>query len=318
MAKGDWNLADIPDQTGKLAVVTGATGGLGYETALGLAQAGASVVLAGRNGDKGRQAIGRIRSLHPDALARFEELDLAELASIAAFADRLLAQGKAIDILVNNAGVMTPPTRKTTKDGFELQFGTNHLGHFALTGRLLPLLAGGRGTRVVNVASLMHRVGKMQFEDLQWEKSYSPEGGYGQSKLANMLFTFELQRRSDAGGWGLMSNAAHPGISRTDLIANQVGTESFRAKMSTRMVGLLGQSAADGALPTLYAATSPEARGGGYYGPDGMLEMKGAVAPAVISKRARDVSAAQRLWAVSEELTGVRWEIARVAAVGKQ
>jgi NAD(P)-dependent dehydrogenase (short-subunit alcohol dehydrogenase family) len=318
MAKGGWNLADIPNQTGKLAVVTGATGGLGYETALELARAGASVVLAGRNGDKGQQAIGRIRSLHPDALVRFEELDLAELASIAAFADRLLAQGKPIDMLVNNAGVMTPPQRKTTRDGFELQFGTNHLGHFALTGRLLPLLAGGRGARVVNVASLMHRVGKMRFDDLQWEKSYSPEGGYGQSKLANMLFTFELQRRSDAGGWGLMSNAAHPGISRTDLIANQVGTESFRGKMSTRMVGLMGQSAADGALPTLFAATSPEARGGGYYGPDGMLEMKGAVAPAVISKRARDVSAAQRLWVVSEELTGVRWEIAKVAAVGKR
>jgi NAD(P)-dependent dehydrogenase (short-subunit alcohol dehydrogenase family) len=315
VAKGGWNLADISDLTGKLAVVTGATGGLGYETALGLAQAGASVVLAGRNGDKGRQAIGRIRSLYPDALVRFEEVDLAELRSIAAFADRLLAQGKAIDILVNNAGVMTPPQRKTTKDGFELQFGTNHLGHFALTGRLLPLLAGGRGPRVVNVASLMHRVGKMRFDDLQWEKSYSPEGGYGQSKLANMLFTFELQRRSDAGGWGLMSNAAHPGASRTDLIANQMGT-SFRAKVATRMVGLIGQSAADGALPTLYAATSPEARSGGYYGPDGMLEIKGAVAPAVISKRARDVSAAQRLWVVSEELTGVRWEIPRATVAG--
>jgi NAD(P)-dependent dehydrogenase (short-subunit alcohol dehydrogenase family) len=307
-AKQDWGLADIPTQTGKLAIVTGATGGLGYETALGLAAAGAEVILAGRNADKGSEALGRIRSHVPRAKVRFELIDLASLASIKAFADHLLAEGRPIDILVNNAGVMAPPKRKTTADGFELQFGTNHLGHFALTGRLLPLLRASRAPRVVTVSSLMHRMGAdIHFDDLQWEHSYSPNGAYAQSKLANLLFALELQRRSDTNGWRLLSNAAHPGGSSTDLISNGIGNNSLAGKISAQLVHLLGQSAAAGALPILFAATALQARPGGYYGPDGFFEMRGAVAPAKISARANDANLARRLWQVSEELTGVQW-----------
>jgi NAD(P)-dependent dehydrogenase (short-subunit alcohol dehydrogenase family) len=306
--KHDWGVEDMPDQAGKLAIVTGAAGGLGYETALGLAQAGAEVILAGRNDAKGAEAIRRILVLAPEAKARFENVDLASLASVAAFADRLLADGRPIDILVNNAGVMAPPKRKITEDGFELQFGTNHLSHFALTGRLLPLLLRGRRPRVVTVSSLMHRMGAdIHFDDLQWTRAYKPNAAYAQSKLANLLFTLELQRRSDAAGWGLMSNAAHPGGSSTDLIANGVGASSLAGKISARVVRIIGQSAADGALPTLYAAASPEAKDAGYYGPDGMFEMKGAVAPAFVSAKAKDIALARRLWEVSEELTHVAW-----------
>jgi NAD(P)-dependent dehydrogenase (short-subunit alcohol dehydrogenase family) len=304
----DWGVQDIPRQTGKFAIVTGATGGLGYETALGLAQAGAEVILAGRNDAKGADAIRRILAEFPAAKVRFEKVDLASLASVAEFAARLLATGRGIDILVNNAGVMAPPKRKTTEDGFELQFGTNHLSHFALTGRLLPLLLRGRGTRVVTVSSLMHRIGAdIHFDDLQWVRSYKPNPAYAQSKLANLLFALELQRRSDAAEWGLMSNAAHPGGSSTDLIANGLGAQSLAGKISTRVVRVLGQSAAQGALPTLFAATSPEAKPAGYYGPDGFFEMKGAVAPAFVSSQAKDAAIARRLWEVSEQLTGVAW-----------
>jgi NAD(P)-dependent dehydrogenase (short-subunit alcohol dehydrogenase family) len=209
---------------------------------------------------------------------------------------------------VNNAGVMAPPKRKTTQDGFELQFGTNHLGHFALTGRLLPLLAKGRGTRVVTMSSLMHRIaGEIYFNDLQWERKYNANAAYGQSKLANLLFAIELQRRSDAQGWGILSNAAHPGFSSTDLIANGVGTKSAAGRFSGLLFVLLGQTAAQGALPALYAATSPEAAPAGYYGPDGFFEIKGEVAPARISAKASNPELARRLWEVSQKLTGVPW-----------
>jgi NAD(P)-dependent dehydrogenase (short-subunit alcohol dehydrogenase family) len=200
----------------------------------------------------------------------------------------------------------------TTADGFELQFGTNHLGHFALTGRLLPLLLRGRQaglvkTRVVNVSSLAHRSGVIRFDDLQAARKYSPWPTYGQSKLANLLFTFELQRRSDTNGWGLLCDAAHPGYARTELVANGPGAASFASKAS-RIVGtFFSQSAAAGALPTLYAATSPEAKPGSYYGPNGLYEMKGEVAPAFIAAKAKDEAVARRLWSLSEELTGVRW-----------
>jgi NAD(P)-dependent dehydrogenase (short-subunit alcohol dehydrogenase family) len=307
MGKQSWGLADIPSQVGKLAVVTGATGGLGYETTLGLALAGAEVIVAGRNEAKGAEALRRIRAEVPAASVRFGLVDLASLASVQAFADRLITEGRPIDILVNNAGVMAPPKRKVTADGFELQFGTNHLSHFALTGRLLPLLRG-RGTRVVTVSSLMHRMaGEIYFDDLQWTRSYKPNAAYGQSKLANLLFVIELQRRSDANGWGLMSNAAHPGGSSTDLVTNGQGGNTLVAMVSSTVVRVIGQSAAAGALPTLFAATSPEARPAGYYGPDGMFEMKGDVAPAKISAKASDAGLAQRLWEVSEQLTGVVW-----------
>jgi NAD(P)-dependent dehydrogenase (short-subunit alcohol dehydrogenase family) len=308
MGKQSWGLADIPNQVGKLAVVTGATGGLGYETALGLTLAGAEVIVAGRNEAKGAEALRRIRAEVPAARVRFGLVDLASLSSVQAFADRLIAEGQPIDILVNNAGVMAPPKRRVTADGFELQFGTNHLSHFALTGRLLPLLLRGHGTRVVTVSSLMHRMaGNIHFDDLQWTRSYKPNAAYGQSKLANLLFAIELQRRSDANGWGLMSNAAHPGGSSTDLVTNGQGGNTLVAKISSTVVRVIGQSAAAGALPTLFAATSPEARPAGYYGPDGMFEMKGAVAPAKISAKASDAGLARMLWEVSEQLTGVVW-----------
>jgi NAD(P)-dependent dehydrogenase (short-subunit alcohol dehydrogenase family) len=304
-----WTVADIPAQKGKLAVVTGATGGLGYETSLALARAGAEVILAGRNENKGRDAIQRIRSLAPSAKVHFEKADLGSLASVANFSDRMLAQNRPIDLLINNAGVMTPPTRKTTADGFELQFGTNHLSHFALTGRLLPLLRCGGQPRVVTVSSLTHRIGgEIHFDDLQWTRKYKPTAAYAQSKLANLLFTFELQRRSDANGWGLMCNAAHPGASTTDLLANGPGTDSFILKLNAKFVSFIGHSAAAGALPTLFAATAPDAQPAGYYGPDGIFELKGAVAPSVVSPKAKDVAVARRLWEVSEELTGVHMD----------
>jgi len=224
MAK--WTTNDIPPQKGKLAIVTG-TGGLGYETALALAAAGAETIVAGRNETKGRETIRKILALSPRAAVRFEKLDLADLASVAAFAGRMLAADRPIDILVNNAGVMTPPQRQSTVDGFELQFGTNYLGHFAMTARLLPLLRGN-GARVVQVSSGAHRMGgAIHFDDLQWERSYKPWAAYAQSKLAMVLFALELQRRSDANGWGIRSNAAHPGFARTELIANGPGADSF-------------------------------------------------------------------------------------------
>ena len=214
----DWTFSDIPSQRGRRAIVTG-TGGLGYETALALVRAGGDVILAGRNLEKGAESVSRIKVEVPAARIAFEQLDLASLASVEDFAGPMLMQHTPLDLLVNNAGVMTPPSRQTTSDGFELQFGTNYLGHFALTGRLLPIL-NGRGPRVVNLSSLAHRGGAIHFDDLQWERSYRPWAAYGQSKLAMLMFAFELQRRSDAAGWGLMSNAAHPGYARTELIAN--------------------------------------------------------------------------------------------------
>ncbi len=298
---------DLPSQQGKLAIVTGANSGIGFETALELARAGAEVILAGRSDAKNHEAIQRIQREIAGAKVRFGRVDLASLASVKAFADGLISEGRPVDLLINNAGVMMPPDRKTTADGFELQFGTNHLGHFALAGRLLPLLRAARQPRVVNVSSLAHRSGAIRFDDLQAERSYGPWRAYAQSKLANLLFTFELQRRSGANGWGVLCDAAHPGYARTELVANGPGADSFASKAS-RIVGLLlSQSAAAGALPTLYAATSPQAAPGGYYGPNGLYEMKGAVAPAFIAAKAKDQEVAQRLWSISEELTGVRW-----------
>jgi NAD(P)-dependent dehydrogenase (short-subunit alcohol dehydrogenase family) len=303
-----WTVQDIPSQTGRLAIVTGATGGLGYETALELARAGAEVVVAARNVAKGRDAVERIQREVAGAKVRFGLLDLASLTSIEAFAEGLLAERRFLDLLINNAGVMALPTRQVTADGFEMQLGTNHLGHFALTGRLLPLLRLGRGARVVNVSSLMHKMGaSIHFDDLQMEKKYTPNGAYAQSKLANLLFTFELQRKSDAGGWGLLSDAAHPGASSTDLIANGPGAERFPHTLAPMFVRWIGQNAAAGAWPTLYAATAPQAKPMGYYGPNGLFELKGDVASAAVSRQAQDVGLAERFWKVSEQLTGVRF-----------
>ena len=299
-----WTIADIPSQTGRSAVVTG-TGGLGFETALALARAEAEVILAGRNADRGAYSVARIKAQVPEANIRFAELDLASLASVAAFAKRMAAEHGSLDLLVNNAGVMMPPRRRTTADGFELQFGTNYLGHFALTGRLLPLLRAARAPRIVEVSSIAHRGASMDFQDLQAEKRYRPWAAYGQSKLAMLIFALELQRRSDAGGWGLMSLAAHPGIAHTDLFSNGPGLGEVRKRMFGLVLPLISQSAARGALPLLFAATAPQAAAGGYYGPDGFREMKGWPVRARIMPQVTDKAAAARLWQMSEALTGV-------------
>ncbi len=299
-----WTIADIPSQSGRSAVVTGA-GGLGLETALALARAKAEVILAGRNPARGAASAAQIRAAVPEANIRFAELDLASLASVAAFAKRMAKEHGSLDLLINNAGVMMPPRRRTTADGFELQLGTNYLGHFALTGQLLPLLRAAKAPRVVEVSSIAHRRATIRFEDLQWERAYRRWPSYGQSKLAMLIFALELQRRSDAAGWGLMSLAAHPGYARTELIANGPGIAGMQKLILGLVQPLVSQSAAAGALPILFAATAPQAIGGGYYGPSGFRELTGAVGPARIMPQAQDKTVATRLWQVSEALTGV-------------
>lgn len=297
-----WTLTDLPSQAGRVAIVTG-TGGLGFEVALALTQAGGEVIVAGRNPDKGAQAVMAIRQKSPGARVRFEILDLASLASVAAFAERMAGDLDGIDLLINNAAVMTPPTRKVSDDGFELQFATNYLGHFALTARLLPLLRRRRKSRVVTLSSVAARSGRIDFDDLQAEGAYRPMAAYGQSKLACLIFALELQRRSDASGWGITSLAAHPGISRTDLLPNGSGRWSPAGIIRTYL-WFLFQPAAQGALPTVYAASSPLATGGGYYGPTRLGETRGAPGRAAIPVQARDEAVAARLWTVSERLSG--------------
>jgi len=301
----NWTTADIKPQKGKLAIVTGATGGIGFECALALAIAGAEVVVAGRNSEKGRIALSQIKDA--GAQARFELLDLASLTSVSEFASRLDKEGKPVDVLINNAAVMSLPQRESTVDGFELQFGTNHLGHFALTARLLPLLLKAREPVVTTVSSLAHRRGRINFDDLQAEKKYGPWTAYQQSKLANVLFALELQRRSKEHGWKLKSNAAHPGYARTSILVNGPGLAAPLSKVSMFIRPILSHSAADGALPVLYAAVAPEAEPGGYYGPDGFYEMKGPVAKASIARQAKDEATAKRLWIASENLVNVKF-----------
>lgn len=302
-----WTTNDIPDLSGRLAIITGATGGLGLETVLVLAGKGAEVVLAARNPAKGAEAERLIRSRHANAAVRFELLDLASLASVRAFAERHLATGRPIDILIDNAGVMALPTRQTTVDGFEMQFGTNYLSHFALVGRLLPLLIGAKA-RVAQLSSVAHRSGHIRLDDLNYQTHYSPWSVYQQSKLAMLMFALELQRRSDAHGWGLTSVAAHPGFARTDLIANgHAGKPGLFARGARLLEAVLSHSAADGALPILMAATLPDPTPGGYYGPTGFQEMKGPPGVAVIKRQAKDADVARALWAESERLTGVTY-----------
>jgi NAD(P)-dependent dehydrogenase (short-subunit alcohol dehydrogenase family) len=303
----NWSAADIPSQAGKLAIVTGGTSGLGFEVAIALAQANADVVLAGRDESQGRWAVDKIRALAPASLVRFEQLDLANLAAVAGFAHRVERMARPLDLLVNNAGVMALPQRQFTADGFEMQLGTNYLGHFALTERLLPLLRRGRDPRVVQVSSLSHRLAAIEFEDLHFERRYSPFRAYGQSKLALLLFTFELQRRSDRGNWGIMSLAAHPGYARTPLFEKGPGPHSLIYRMHRGLSGWLGHSAESGALPLLYAATSAKVRPGDYYGPQGALELAGPLGAAGISKKAKDRETARKLWEISEQLTGLTW-----------
>lgn len=300
-----WTAQNMPSQQGKLAVVTGATGGLGYETALALAQHGAEVILAARNADKGRDALASIRATVPNAKLHFARVDLASLASVAEFSASALEQDRPIDVLVNNAGVMALPQRQETVDGFEMQLGVNYLSHYALTGRLLPLLRKAAAPRVVNLSSLMHRSGKIHLDDLQLQRGYTPTKAYGQSKLAMLMFALELQRRSDAQGWRLLSNAAHPGYARTELIPNGPGTDSLLSRLSILLQPIMSQSAADGAWPTLQAATAPDAKPAGYYGPSGWFELRGTSADAKVSASARNTAVAKRLWDMSAQLTGV-------------
>ena len=303
MAK--WTASDIPDQTGRVAVITGANTGLGYETALALADHGAHVVLAVRNLDKGKDAAARISAESPHADVALQELDLTSLASVRAAADQLRSAHDRIDLLINNAGVMY--TRKsTTQDGFELQFGTNHLGHFAFTGLLLDRLLPVAGSRVVTVSSIGHRIlADIHFDDLQWERRYNRVLAYGQAKLANLLFTYELQRRLAPRGTTI-ATAAHPGGSNTELMRN---LPAGLARVFSLVGPLVAQDAATGALPTLRAATDPGVLGGQYYGPDGFAQMRGYPKLVASSAKSHDVDRQRRLWAVSEELTGVVYPV---------
>ena len=296
---------EIPSQLGRTAVVTGATGGLGYETALALAKAGAEIILTGRDDRKGQSAIEKIGREVIGAKIGYERLDLASLASVADFAERMQAR-PSLDLLINNAGVMALPRRQTTADGFEMQFGTNHLGHFALTARLMALLRRSSAPRVVSLSSLAHRTGRIDFGDLQGQRVYSPWKAYGQSKLACLMFALELQRRSDAAGWNLTSIAAHPGFARTNLFAG--GPGGLVSLATDFAAPFFGHSAADGARPILFAATSPNAKPGAYYGPGGFSELRGAPAPALVMPQARDTAAAARLWDISGTLTGTTFE----------
>lgn len=300
-----WTASNMPSQKGRLAVVTG-TGGLGYEDAQALAQAGAEVVIAGRSAEKGAQAVSQIRTLLPSAQVRFEALDLASLRSVAAFCQRLSAQTDHLDLLINNAGVMMPPKRLETEDGFEVQMGTNYLGHFALTAGLMPLLRKGDKARIISLSSLAARNGFIDFDDLNAERSYNPMRVYSQSKLACLMFALELHHRSEAAGWGVASIGTHPGVARTDLLHNAPGQNSAMGLTRTAL-WFLFQPVWQGALPTLFAATSPLARSGAYYGPDGLSEVRGYPAEARTPNAALDAQACARLWDVSQALTGVRF-----------
>jgi len=302
-----WSSGDVPDQSGRVAVVTGANTGLGYHTAAVLAARGAHVVLAVRNLDKGDAAIARIRAASPGADVTVQPLDLSSLASVRSAADALRATYPRIDLLINNAGVMW--TRKQlTADGFEMQFGTNHLGHFALTGLLLDHLLPVAGSRVVTVSSLGHRIlAAIHFEDLQWDRRYNRVAAYGQSKLANLMFTYELQRRLAARADAkTVALAAHPGGSNTELTRN---IPEILAPLTTPLTAVLFQSAEMGALPTLRAATDPAASGGQYYGPDGWFEQGGHPKIVRSSRQSHDGELQRRLWSVSEELTGVSFPV---------
>lgn len=260
----------------------------------------------GRNPQKGAESITKIRELNPKAKVSFEKIDLADLSSIKSFALRMTAKGQAINLLINNAGVMTPPKRLETADGFELQFGTNHIGHFALTAQLLSLLRKSPDARVVTVSSLANRAGEINFDDLQSEASYVPMKAYGQAKLANLMFALELQRQSEKYGWGITSMAAHPGISRTNLLITGSGRWSGPGIART-FFPFLFQLPSQGALPTLYAATSPEAKGGVYYGPDKLQETRGFPTIAKIPAQAEDLHVSLKLWEVSKKIAKVEF-----------
>ena len=300
-----WTAAQIPDLAGRTAVVTGANSGLGYETAKALARHGATVVMACRNDGRCTAAADAVREAAPSARLEPSLLDLADLDAVRAFARDVGARHGTLDILVNNAGVMAPPRPATTKQGFELQFGTNHLGHFALTGLLLPLLMRTPGSRVVTVSSIAHEGGRIDFDDLQQERGYAPYGAYSATKLANLLFMLELDRRLRLASAAPISVAAHPGFSNTNLQAAGpfLGAKPVSAWLTLAGVRLIGQPAEEGAEPQLYAATAPGVQGGDYFGPNHRI--RGHPAPSRMAPRARDQVTASRLWDVSKQLTAV-------------
>jgi NAD(P)-dependent dehydrogenase (short-subunit alcohol dehydrogenase family) len=296
-----WTAADIPDQIAKVVTVTGANTGLGYIDAQELARRGAEVILACRDKGKGEAALRKIKNEQPEAKAELMLLDLADLASVRNFADEFTSKYDKLDILINNAGLMFPPYMKTV-DGFEIQFGTNHLGHFALTGLLMEHIIKTPEARVVTVSSGAHKLGgRIHFDDLNWQKKYSKIAAYSQSKLANLLFTFELQKRFEGAGLNIIAVAAHPGMTATEL-------GRYTGLMNTIANKFIAQKAEIGALPTLYAATAPDVGGGAYYGPGGIFEARGYPKKAKIDDRARDADVAARLWKVSEEMTGVKYD----------
>ncbi|TMU96608.1 SDR family oxidoreductase [Streptomyces sp. DASNCL29] len=302
----------IPDLSGKLAVVTGASDGIGFAIVPRLVEAGAEVIMPVRDPAKGEKATDLIRGLAPGAKISTRALDLASLDSVTALADQLLGEGRPIDILINNAGVMLPPSRQVTKDGFELQFGTNHLGHFALTLGLLPLLREGEA-RVTHQTSIAARRGAIHWDDLNWERRYDVRKAYSQSKIAVGLFARELDARSAAAGWGITSNLSHPGISPTNLLSAQPGmgrrkdTGPVRLIRALSRMGVLVGTADTAALPALLAATGPDSRGGQFFGPEGRGNLGGAPAQQELWAPLRDMGDARRLWEASERLVGVRY-----------
>ncbi len=298
-ADGKWTKEDINDLTGKVVIVTGANSGIGYETARALAGAGAETVLACRNLEKGRQAAEQIRMEDPPGTVRLMPLDLADLASACSFSELFKERYDRLDILINNAGVMALAERLETADGFEMQFGTNHLGHFALTGLLIERIKDTQGARVVNVSSVAEMIGRINFDDLNARKSYNRWSAYGQSKIANLLFTYELQRRFEASGLDAISAATHPGWTATNLQSHSAFLRACNP--------VIGQGSETGALPTLYAATAEVVEGGAYYGPGGFMQARGYPKRVESNIRSHDRDVAARLWDISERLTGVRF-----------
>ncbi|MGH7897339.1 MAG: oxidoreductase [Candidatus Binatia bacterium] len=306
-----WTEADMPELSGKTIIVTGANSGLGFEAARAFAAKGAEVILGCRNSDKAKAASDAIAARHPSARLEIGALDLSSLASVRAFADWFRSRRERLDVLANNAGVMALPRRETA-DGFEMQFGTNHLGHFALTGLLLPSLLRAPGARIVSQSSSAHRFGSIDFDDLNGKRRYGRWRAYGQSKIANLLFAYELQRRLAASGADAISVACHPGYSATELqfAGARMEGSSLMERLFTLGNRFLAQDAATGALPLLYAATAADVRGGDYIGPDGIGEAWGCPKKVGSNERSHDTAVAARLWAVSEELTGVRYDFA--------